>query len=1049
MDTHTRKLILFLFFLSGACGLIYEVLWVRMLGLIFGNTTYAVSTVLAAYMAGLALGSWYFGHLIDRTTNSELRTYGFLMLGIGVYCIFTPLIFKLVQFLYLNVAPQSLVFCFTLSFIAILIPAALMGGTLPVLTKYFTNIEQRTTGNDRIGSNVGILYSINTWGGVLGSFLTGYLLIMILGVKGALYLASAINLAVAGVVFILFRQIPQHFPLLKGEREELKVAAATDYIHLSKQRGGQGLPITGNLILIAIALSGFTALVYEVVWTRVLSLVLGSSVYAFTIMLCAFLAGIAIGSLIYAKFGESKSSQYIAQFGFIQAGIGVSVLLLIPIFGILPFVFLKIFKAFGQNFGGFQFFQFLLAFGVMLLPTILFGITIPFACKIYSGEKSEINPEQKTDYRSAGSSVGNVYAANTIGAIIGSILAGFCLIPLIGLQKTITIAAMINIGLAIILLNIGIKEKKWARGLVICFLLFFTIPYVIAVPVWNKNVLAGGVYQYAPDFFSGPYVPGESLVKQWRQWTEARTKDLYYKEGVNFTVSVEKNTYSKNIILRIDGKADATNNVYRDMVSQKLIAHLPLLIYRTRKNPENVMLVGLASGMTLGSVTLHPVKEIDCVEIEPAMVEASHYFDEFNYKPLEDKRVNLIINDARNYLLTADKKYDIIISEPSNPWMSGQSNLFTEEFFQLAKKHLTEDGIFCAWLQFYRITPEMYKTVLRTFQSVFPHISVWSASYGDTLLIATNKELKIDYQRLVELMKNERIKNDLAQVHILSPLTFMARRVLCEDKARELTSDAKLHTDNFPRLEYGAGKSLYRTELGGRIKNMLKENIETVSPMLRNFSDYEKLIQIYLSKRLYSAALSELELNSYKIKPALRANLYGRAYMGLGDINKAEEEFKKAVEIAPEFYSAWVNLSRIYREKGNYKQAEKIVNFLLKRNAALAHSEKGYLYLAQNKPEDAIKEFEKAISLSPQDIDNYLLLGRIYTDYLKIPPGAIIVLDKAKKLFPESLEVYYLLGKAYLMMGSKRKAEEMFNNCITVDKGYYKKIAELVKNDAE
>jgi len=1102
MDTHTRKLILFLFFLSGACGLIYEVLWVRMLGLIFGNTTYAVSTVLAAYMAGLALGSWYFGHLIDRVTKrqsdiearslgqqgtmSPLRLFAFLMTGIGIYCIFTPVLFGIIRKIYIlfgatQITTGSILLVFLLGFIVILVPTTLMGGTLPVLSRYFTSIKHQVS---NIGHSVGILYSVNTWGAVLGAFATGYILIMLLGVKGTLYVASAINLLIAGTVFLFILK-----KSLRTSQSETWQSPKNEIASASPRNDR-----LGKIVLLAICLSGFTALSYEVVWTRVLSMVLGSSVYAFATMLCAFLAGIALGSWIYARLSlrarrawqsrkneiatvspRNDISSSISLFGFLQAGIGISVLVLIPIFGILPFVFLKLFKVFGQNFAGFQFFQFLLAFGVMLIPTTLFGATIPLACKIYSGSSlllrggAKAATKQSHEIASAtprndtiGASVGNVYAANTIGAIIGSILAGFCLIPLIGLQKTITIVAMINVGLAILLINFvpgvvvarsgatkqSLMERRWARGLVTCFLLFFSIPYAIALPQWNKNILASGVYQYAPDFLSEYYIPGKSLSKQFKDFKEKK-EILYYKEGRNFTVSVDKDKIRGQRTLRIDGKADASSNLYKDMITQVLSGHLPLLLYSAKtakesQRPQKVLIVGLASGVTLGAVTLHKeIENIDCVEIEPVMIKACHYFDKFNHKPLEDKRVNLIINDARNYLLTTDKKYDIIISEPSNPWMSGQSNLFTREFFQLVEKHLKKDGIFCQWLQIYRLTPKMYKMVLKTFQLVFPHTSIWETAFGDTLLIATSKPLKIDCKKLVKCMEDEKIKKDLQRIHIKSPLTLMVRMVLSEDKIRELSKNAKFHTDNFPRLEYGSGKSFYSPKLGVEVAKILKSNIENISPYLENFSDYEKLIKIYLNKKLYYCALSELKLHSSEIKSEKRHNLSGRAYMGLGNIKKAEEEFKKALKIEPEFYSAWINLSRIYREKGDYEQAEKIINFLIKENAPLVHSEKGYLYLAQNKPEHAMKEFEKAISLSPQDIDNYLLLGMIYTDYLKIPPGAIIVLDKAKKLFPDSPEVYYLLGKAFLMMRNDKKAQDMFGNCILVDERYREKIVQL------
>jgi len=1074
-----RKKMLLIFFISGACGLIYQVLWVRMLGLIFGNTTYAVSTILAGFMAGLALGSWWFGKYIDRSTGAQehrstspMKVYAFLMLGIGVYCAFTPLLFGIVQKIYVlfgseQITSGSTFLVFAMSFTVILIPTFLMGGTLPVLTKWVSaeNAEESQSTRKGIGYSVGILYSVNTWGAVIGAFLTGYVLIMILGVRGTLYLASAVNVVIAGIVFMLSKNVAADFSLRNNEERNPKVAATTDNSYLSEQSGGQGLPITGNLILIAIAISGFTALTYEVVWTRVLSMILGSSVYAFATMLCAFLAGIALGSMIYAKIlarrkshpersegshrffaGAQNDRMQMASFGFIQAGIGISVLLLIPIFAILPMGYLKIFMAFGSSFAGFQFMQFLLVFGIMLIPTTLFGITIPLACRIYSGGKSPFNPplsKGEIGGLSIGSSVGNVYAANTIGAVLGSILAGFILIPLIGLQKTITLIAMINVILAVILLNSGLKERKWQRGLIISFLLFFTIPYALAVPDWNKKVIGSGIYSYAAEYRDEISVDPDKKGKIFKLIAERRDI-LYYKEATHFTVSVVKNRFSEVRSLKIDGKADASNDIRADMSTQILSAHLPMILHSA---PENVLVVGLASGVTLGSVTRWKnLKEIDCVDIEPAMIEASRFFDEWNNRPLEDKRVEIIINDARNYLLTTKKKYDIIISEPSNPWMSGCAPLFTQNYFKQVQASLTSGGLFCMWLQGYRLRPEDYRMILGTLKTVFSDISIWEGSVSDTLLIAGNEKLSIDMEQLKSRISHPAVKEDLSRCHMEKPFNFLAGFIAGEKGVmRMCENNSRINSDGYPHLEFSAGKTMYDRGTLDRVAKMLSDNMESVSPYIGNFKNRYELAAAYLEKKNYLLAEEELK-KSIEESTVMKEsyNLLGYTYLVQNRFEPAERMFDRAIDIDPAFIRPYVNLSMVSLRRGNTGKALKILKTVIKvrPDYYIAYNNLGDIYLKQSKYDEAVRQFNKCIEVNPRFELPYISMAAVYSDVKGLHGKAEKYLLKAIEINPLSASAYYQLGRVYMGLKKPEKAAGAFDNAMKIKPGY----VNLVRN---
>ncbi|MHC4636575.1 MAG: fused MFS/spermidine synthase [Planctomycetota bacterium] len=807
-----RKKILFCFFLSGACGLVYEVIWVRMLTLIFGNTTYAVSTVLCAFMAGLALGSWYFGRLVDRVTSSPLALFAFFEAGIGFYCIFTPLLFKLIQYLYVSLSHLTshllllTSFRFLFSFIIMLIPTALMGGTLPVLSKLF--IQRK----EEIGEEVGILYSVNTWGGVLGTFATGFLLMILLGVRGTLYTAAIINLAISAFVYYIRRATAS---IVRAGVPACSKQADT----VVDTRITQSRNYLSTFILVAFALSGFTALVYEVTWTRVLSMIIGSSVYAFSIMLTAFLAGIVLGSLLFAKFFNQLKNQ-ITLFGLAEMIIGFSVLLLIPLFGILPFIFVDIFKQFQNTFYGFQMMQFIMVFLVMLLPTTLFGLTLPLVAKICTSE-----------FKMVGRSVGKVYMVNTVGAILGSFAAGFMLIPLFGLQITIRVMAFLNLLIGMLLLYFGlIRKKRLQTALVFACLIVVVIS--LAFPIhWNKEMLNSGVFVYAPFYAS---FKGGSLRERWEIWKGVveQPEILYYSDkSPRFIVAVKRNLRSGILSLSIDGKTDASNNYGGDMPNQLLIGHLPLFLHPQAKS---ALVVGLAGGITLGAVQQHPLERIDCVEIEPAMIEASRFFIPWNHNCLKDRRTRLIIEDGRSHLLVTKKRYDVIISGLTNPWISGVSNLFTQEYFELCKRKLNPDGIFCSWIPYYKTNMRDFKIFVNTFRSVFPHSSLWLSSSSDSLLIGMDNEFSIDYPKLKQRLADPKIRADLQSIGLDSPAHLLSIFVMAEKTLSDFCKDLPVNTDNRPYIEFSAPKGLYDSQVIRKNLQILRKAAEDVSPYLIN-----------------------------------------------------------------------------------------------------------------------------------------------------------------------------------------------------------------------
>ena len=819
-----RRTILFAFFLTGACGLVYEVLWARMLGLVFGNTTYAISTVLAAFMGGLALGSFFFGRVADylapNSANSTearaaqgglLKLYAILEVGVGLYALLTPVLLEIVETAYVGFyrsistsRPLATFLCFILTFLMILIPTTLMGGTLPILSKLFSlapGEQERRGRRYDLGRSVGILYSINTWGAVLGAFLSAYLLIGQFGVTGTLRLAAFANLAIAACIYFLSQKAA-------GSRWTAVLRTAVGARVSSSSTSSTAL-------LLAIGLSGLTAFGFEVAWTRVLSMVIGSSIHAFSTMLSVFLAGIALGSLLYARLDRSRwlsgPNSGIVLFGVLEAGIGMSALLLLPLLGNAPSAFVRLVGVFGGDLVGVQIVQFVTCFVILILPTTLFGATVPLACKLYrEGRQTPVD---------VGRSVGDVYGANTLGSIAGSLAAGFALIPWLGLQTTMVVVALINVVLAAVLLLVGLQQRRWACGLSLASLLLFTAIYLPTTPPWDRSELLRAVY-FLPSRFLGTQAPS------------SEQKLLFYSEGASATVAVtEERMRSSGEVYKavvINGwKVAASSRL--GLIPLKVLGHLPLLLHPdpmeegsagpSSKPAEEVLIVGLGAGVNAGAAGLYPVVRIDQVEIEPEVIRAATFFEKENHHILRDPRLRMIIEDGRNWLLKTEKLYDIISTDPILPHDWGSASLYSREYFSLCKSRLNESGVMAQWFPLSLYDPREIKMLIRTFADVFPYASLWH--FGrHIILIGSPSEIRLDYRKLQQKLSKPLIKKDLEPLNLATPRALLRHFVMDREDLLRYTEGVPLNTDDRPRLELSAPKAI---TMGGNSSKMVFE----------------------------------------------------------------------------------------------------------------------------------------------------------------------------------------------------------------------------------
>jgi len=712
-------------FLSGAGSLVLEVVWTRLLRLVFGSTTLAVSTVLVAYMLGLGLGGLLGGRLAGRIRNG-LRAYGWLEVGIGLYAAAVPWLLDLLQqssrglLSQLSFWPAAL-FRFVVILALLLLPTVCMGATLPLLVSAL--VRTRAT----LARSVGLLYGVNTLGAVSGVFLATFALFPAVGVRTTNAIGAALDLIVG--LFALTVAAPR---LEQAPDEAHQPGAPAEAIQNFRR---------WNPALLAYGTVGFTALVYEVCWTRALSMILGSSIYAFATMLASFLTGIALGSLVARRWFD-RLQRPVAVYGGGLALLGVLSIATLYAFRLLPSVFIGLVGFIGLSRSSVVLTSVSVSMLAMLAPTLVLGALFPLLTRALAA----------TDHSRT---VGDVYFVNTFGSALGAFLAGFVLVPALGLRRTMALAMTINFLAAAAVL---LWQRQWtgaARSASVATAVAAALLIGLFPPAWMEQQLTAGVYRFPAALLD----VGIDLLPL---TGVADDELLFYREGMNTTVSVHRS--DGEISLRVNGKADASTG--DDMGTQVLLGQIPMLFGR---RPEEVLIIGLASAMTVGSVALHEPDRIDVIELEPAMVEASHFFDEVNGRPLEKPFVRVIADDGRVFLSTTDRSYDLIISEPSNPWITGASSLFTREFFHAAHKALQPDGHLCQWVQLYGIDPVRLRAIIAALRAEFRYVYGFHDRAEDTDLVLLGSDAPLSAAELPRWEKlSPKVRQDLERISIFS-----------------------------------------------------------------------------------------------------------------------------------------------------------------------------------------------------------------------------------------------------------------------------------------
>lgn len=848
--------ILVLFILSGFCGLVYQVAWLRMLILTFGSTVYAVSTLLTAFMGGLALGSIGIGRLTPRIKR-PLLFYGVLELAIGLYGLSTPWLFKALDGLYIliyqHVTPGASTFAalrFVMAMVVLIIPTMLMGGTLPVLARFV--IRKR----EEAGSGAGILYFANTGGAVLGCFAAGFLLIPCLGLRMAIVVAALLN----GLIFVFSILLSRRFgePLLP-----VPATPAPAPTSMPALPGDAGLR---RLFFVFFFVTGMASLAYEVYWTRIMVLYLGSSVYAFSVMLVVLLLGLALGSLICAPLSDRLRPAGLAGwFGVVELAIGVAIMVQVHQFKGLSEMMGNMGVALGQPSYTKMIIVFFFATArVLLIPTVLMGASFPLAAKAVSGTLQRV-----------GRDLGDLYGVNTLGAIVGSFAGGFILIPLLGVQWSMGVTAALNVavgGVALVTARKGRGRMALLAPLPIILVLGFVLLFNGLYPQ-DQVLTSAGVFNHR----------GFSRV-------------IHFEEDAQATITVEEVTDTRGDWRSISLNGVNVAGTAIDLLAvQKMQGHLPLLVHG---DARSVLHIGFGSGGTAHAVSKYPgVEHIRVAEISPGVIRTSaRFFEEVNHKFwLEDDRVHITFCDGRNFILAAPMTFDVILSDSIHPRYSGNGSLYTKEYYELCRSKLNPGGMVSQWLPFYSLTDENLRMIFKSFQAVFPETYVFyvnSTINPFTVVLGRVEGEKIDVARMAELLAIPSVRADLEDIGQTDPVRILDNFLFGREVLERYVAGVPFHTDDWPAVEYFSSKLLSRTWSWRDNFDVLLSCREPVIPLL----DWGGMPA---EERLRLTA--ELEL-SYR---ATGHNLAGHSLFLHGEQDPMLEQFAEALELNPGDREPW------------------------------------------------------------------------------------------------------------------------------------------------
>ncbi len=767
-------MVLALFFGSGTTALVYEVVWAKFLAQMFGSTIYAQTVVLAVFMGGLALGNRLFGKWSDGL-RQPVKAYGVLEILIGVYAFLFPALDHITDRIFILTgtpivehAGWLLALKGVLSAALLLGPTILMGGTLPLLAAW---LNQFSTDAGRRSAR---FYSVNSLGAVTGAALAGFYLVQHFGMIATIQITATANVIIGASAILLNRS----GWLLRPEMA----------VHSTASAPSSETPSTPDTLRWAglmVAMTGGVSMGLELLASRSLALIFGSSLQSFAVVLIAFILGIGLGSAWVASPRRTgKTAEKTVVLLLCLAAAWVTLL----VFNIEQWVnFYRVARiGLSRTPEGYVYHELLttgIALVILGIPAALIGAVLPLMMRAVSATNGPL-----------GVRVGALLTWNTLGAVGGTLVTGFLLMPLCGLRNAFGVLSLV---LAIVALLLALR-RGWSAGIagttVICAAVICL--FVFGGESW-RNVMSSGIFRIRESQF-------ESSLMAFRK---QHFKILFYEDGPDATVSVEQ---VDGIIapaalgLRTNGKPEAGTQL--DLSTQLLVSHLPMM---ANPGAKDVFVLGLASGMTAGAILAYPINRLDVAENCEAVIHASRYFDDWNYHVLDDPRTHLWREDARTVLTLRPQKYDVIINEPSNPWFVGTGSVFSREYYQLAANRLKPGGVLAQWFQVYETQDDMVELVLRTFKSVFPYVEIWDAGAGDIVLLGSMQPWKTGPEIFRQSFAIDRVRTDMWMIDIQSPEALMARQLASQRTGFAIASPGPLQSDMFPILEYAAPRAFF------------------------------------------------------------------------------------------------------------------------------------------------------------------------------------------------------------------------------------------------
>src|SRR5688572_17997975 len=1024
---------------SGLAGLVYEIAWTRLLTLHLGHTTAAVSTVTAAFMSGLGLGAAVGGRVAPRlNARQALRTYALLEVMAALSALSIPGILTLLVPVFAWAYGEDggdsgfSIVRLASAFAVLLVPSVALGATFPLAVR--VDVASPT----RPGGRAGRLYGANTGGAAIGSLAAGFFLIPVLGLRGTVLTAMAASAASIALALWIARdtltdpvsiEMPAK-PRVKGRRPPHDAG-----VH----RGSLGLAAA------VLALTGFATFVHEVVWTRVLAMVVGPSIFAFAATLTSFISGLALGSFVGASLAERSRGTTTALAMVLIATAAASCVSLgivgSPLVGIGPDDSGRMVSVAGVPLP-------LLAMACGLTFPIALGLGVAFPLSLELAGSPDALPARR---------LGILYAVNTVGAVLGALVAGFVAIPAVGLRASLLVATTaLLLGAVALIIRGGLS----IRGRIAALVPFGAVVVWMATsPGWDREWLAAGGYLYSR------FVP--TGVDRRAALTAGTL--LYYREGATGTVSVKTLTGERS--LAIDGKVDASTA--RDMLTQKLLAHLPLLLH---PNPQRVAIVGLGSGVTLGSALVHPISSVDVVEISAEVVEASTHFADVNRRALDDQRTRLVRGDGRTHLSLTSRRYDVVISEPSNPWMAGVAALFTQDFFHTVRARLAPGGIFCQWAHTYDISDADLRSIVATFRAVFPDGTMWLAGDGDLLLVGSDGPLESRLDAIVTTWRRPGVREDLDAVAVREPFALLSLFAGGPAEMSRYAARAAVQTDDRMALEFSGPFAVFAgltSNHAPALRALLDEGHRPTAvaraltgagavqwrdrgAMMLDaeafdsaYRDFTKALDLGASDtttingfvRAATAARREDEaerrlramIQSRATEPAPRvAQLLGTR----GRFDEAVPVATDATKIAPTHVEAWEQLASLHADREDVDSLGDAAELLRRDFPQRATS---WYYAAsasflRGDVDGSLPLVRRAIELDPNYADAYNLLGAIRGTAGDIG-AARDAFRVSLRLDPRDAVTYINLAQLELAAGQRDAAADLFAEALSLDPG--------------